>query len=139
MAGNRSRFTDGRGNALITASNSWNLPESTIEPSTTALPNAVDRTFTTVYDADGRVGSAAAPGGVVVTNSYDVIGGLAGQTGTGADAATTARSFGYDTGGRMTSASAPGGTDAFSLDDRGLLLSASGPSGSSSFGYNKDG
>ena len=67
------------------------------------------------------------------------MGDLTGQTGSGADAATTARSFGYDDVGHLTSASAPGGTDTFSYDDRGLLLSASGPSGSSSFGYNGDG
>ncbi len=138
-AGNRTRFTDGRGNPFLTTYNTWNLPESTIEPSTPAYPNPADRTFTTAYDAAGRIATQTAPGGVTVTNSYDTIGDLTGQTGTGADAPTTARTFGYDTGGRLTSASAPGGGDTFTLDDRGLLLSAAGPSGSSSFGYNGDG
>jgi large repetitive protein len=138
-AGNRTRFTDGRGNPFITTFNPWGLPESTIEPSTPAFPNAVDRTFTTAYDAVGRIATQTAPGGVSVTSTYDTIGDLTGQTGTGAEAVTTARTFGYDTDGRMTSASAPGGTDTFTLDDRGLLLSATGPSGASSFAYNGDG
>jgi large repetitive protein len=138
-AGHRTRFTDGRGNAFITTYNTWGLPKSTIEPSTTAYPNLVDRTFTTAYDANGRVASQTSPGGVSVSNTYDVLGNLTGQSGAGADASTTARSFGYDTGGRLTSVSAPGGTDTFSLDDRGLLLSTAGPSGSSSFAYNGDG
>ncbi len=138
-AGNRTRFTDGRGNPFITTYNRWNLPESQIEPSTPAYPNLADRTYTTGYDAAGRIATQAAPGGVTVTNSYDNLNHLTGQTGSGADAPTTARSFGYDTGGRLTTASAPGGTDTFTLDDRSLLLTATGPSGASSFAYNSDG
>jgi YD repeat-containing protein len=90
-------------------------------------------TFTTAYDANGRPVSVAAPGGVSVSSSYDGMGRLIGQAGSGAEAVTAARSFGYDLAGNMTSASAPGGTDTFGFNDRGLLLSASGPSGSSSF------
>ncbi len=137
--GNRTRFTDGRGNPFITTYNTWNLPESVVEPSTPAFPNAADRTFTTAYDAGGQVVTQTAPGGVSVTNTYNTVGNLTGQTGTGADAATTARTFGYDTAGRLTSASAPGGTDTFAYDDRGLLLSTTGPSGTSSFAYTSDG
>ena len=40
-AGNKTRMVDGNGNATIYTYNSWNLPESTIEPSTTAHPNAI--------------------------------------------------------------------------------------------------
>jgi RHS repeat-associated protein len=138
-AGNRTRFTDGRGNPFITTYNTWNLPESTIEPATPAYPNAADRTFTTVYDADGRVTARQSPGGVSVTNTYDAVGNLTGQSGTGADGPTAARTFGYDAARRMTSASAPGDTDTFGYDDRGLLLSTTGPSGASAFSYNADG
>jgi large repetitive protein len=138
-AGNRTRFTDGRGNPFITTYNTWNLTESLIEPSTPAFPNAVDRTFTTAYDATGQVATLSSPGGVTVTNTYNSIGKLTSQTGSGADAPTTDRTFGYDTGGRLTSASAPGGSDTFTLDDRGLLLSTAGPSGTSSFSYDADG
>ena len=81
------------------------------------------------YNANGQPTTHTAPGGVTVSNTYNSIGNLTGQTGSGADAATTARSFDYDTAGRLTSAAAPGGTDTFTLDDRGLLLSATGPSG----------
>ncbi len=138
-AGNRTRYTDGRGNPFITTYNTWGQPESRIEPSTAAYPNLADRTFTVAYDVNGRVASRTAPGGVQVTNTYNVMGDLTGQTGTGAQASTTARSFGYDLAGRLTSASAPGGTNTFGYDDRGLLLSTSGPSGTSSFTYTADG
>ena len=98
-----------------------------------------DSTFTTVYDADGDAVSETAPGGVAVSSDYDRVGNLTAQRGSGADAPTADRSFGYDLAGRLTSVSAPGGTDTFTRDDRGLLLAASGPSGSSSFSYTADG
>ncbi len=135
--GNMTRYTDGNGNPTIYTYNSWNLPESTIAPATAADPS--DRTFTTSYDADGRVLTQTSPGGVTVTNTYDALGNLTSQAGIGADAPTATRTFGYDLAGDMTSASAPGRTDTFTYDDRGDVLNASGPSGSSSFGYNAAG
>jgi RHS repeat-associated protein len=138
-AGNRTRFTDGRGNAFITTYNSLTLVESQIEPATTAYPDLADRTFTTAYDANGRPVSHNQPGGVTLADTYDVMGNLTAQSGTGAEAATTTRTFGYDQDGRPTTAAATGGTDTFTYDDRGLLLSAGGPSGSSSFTYTPDG
>lgn len=137
--GNPTRFTDGRGNSFMTTYNSWNLPESSIEPSTTAYPSGADRTFTAAYNAVGQPVSQTSPGGVVVTNAYDSRGDLTAQTGTGADAPTTAHTYGYDAAGRITSVNATGTNDTFGYDDRGLLLSASGPSGASSFTYNADG
>jgi RHS repeat-associated protein len=138
-AGNQTRYTNGNGNATIAAYNTWNLPESTIVPATPAYPSLADRTFTTAYNAAGQVAQRTSPGGVTVTDSYDALGRLTSQSGTGADAPTATRSFGYDAVGNVTSASTPAGTAAFSYDDRGLLLSASGPSGSSSLRYNGDG
>ena len=138
-AGNRTRFTDGRANAFLTAYNTWNLPQSQIEPATPAYPNPVDRTYTAGYDANGQITKVTQPGGVTTTNTYDTLGDLTAAAGTGADAATTARTFGYDPTGRMTSASAPAGSDTFGYDDRGLLLTATGPSGASTFTYNGDG
>ncbi|MEV8465079.1 LamG-like jellyroll fold domain-containing protein, partial [Streptomyces griseosporeus] len=139
-AGNRTRFTDGRGNPFITTYNTWGLPESQIEPSTPSHPDLADRTFTTVYDANGRVKEQRSPGGVVVTNEYDAKGRLTKTSGTGAEAATVDHTYAYDSDDRIT-AVAGAGTDlnTFSYDDRGLLLSTSGPSGSSSFAYNGDG
>ena len=136
-AGNMTRYTDGNGNSTISTYNSWNLPESTTVPATAADPS--DRTFTTSYDADGHPVTQTSPGGVTVTSTYNALGNLTSQAGSGAEAPTTARSFGYDAVGDMTSASTPGGADTFTYDDRGLMLTASGPSGTSSFGYNAAG
>ncbi|HEY6312254.1 MAG TPA: RHS repeat-associated core domain-containing protein [Streptosporangiaceae bacterium] len=144
-AGNRTLYTDGNGNNWWTTYNSWNLPESRVEPATSAYSSAADSTFTTAYDADGRPVSVTEPGGVTVSNSYDNMGDLTGQSGSGADAPTAARTFGYDLAGDLTSASTtaagsqPTTAESFSYDDRGLLLSASGSAGSSSFAYNGDG
>lgn len=60
-AGNRTRFTDGRGNTFLTTYNTWSLPEKLIEPSTPTHPDLADRTFTTVYDANGRVAEQRSP------------------------------------------------------------------------------
>lgn len=138
-AGNRTRYTDGRGNDWLTTFTPWNLPESQIEPATTAYPGAAERTYTTTYDANGNRTRVDLPGGVQVHYTYDEVGDLTRQTGSGAEAVTQARAFGYDKTGQLTSASAPGGTDTFAYDDRGLLLSAAGPSGASQFTYTADG
>ncbi|WP_329401831.1 LamG-like jellyroll fold domain-containing protein [Streptomyces melanogenes] len=141
-AGNATRFTDGRGNAFVKTYNSWGLPEAQIEPSTPAHPALADRTFTTVYDANGRVKEQRAPGGVNVTNEYDAKSRLTRQSGTGAEAATVDHSYSYDADDRLvavTGTDSDTGKDTFGYDDRGQLLSTSGPSGSSSFAYNADG
>jgi RHS repeat-associated protein len=138
-AGNMTRYTNGNGNATIYTYNSWNLRESTIVPATTAHPDLASRTFTTAYNAGGQPVQQTEPGGVTVATAYDALGDVTSTSGSGADAPTTTRTFGYNAGRELTSASAPGGTDTFSYDDRGLLLSASGPSGSSTFSYTADG
>lgn len=137
--GNRTRFTDGRGSPFITTYNRWNLPESQIEPATARHPNAADRTWTMVYDAARQLVSQSLPGGVRIDNSYDNMGNLVRQTGSGAEVATADRVFGYDVAGRMTSLSGPGGTNTLSYDARDLLLSLNGPSGNSTFTYTADG
>ncbi|WP_350276525.1 LamG-like jellyroll fold domain-containing protein [Kribbella sp. HUAS MG21] len=137
LQGRRTRYTDGRGNKHLSTYNSWGLPESQIEPATSANPN--DRTWTTAYDAAGRAAKLTQPGGVVVSNAYDAVGNLVSQTGTGAEATTADRTFGYDLAGQLTSMRAGTGTDTFAYNDRGLLTTTAGPSGSSSFGYTADG
>ena len=150
MDGNRSWTQDGRGNNWYYTVNSWNLPESTIEPaatsSTYSYTSASDSTATTSYDADGDPVTVSDPGGVTLSAGYDNLGNLTSQSGTGADAATANRSFSYDADNRMTGAAtaAVGTTTAatsetFSYNDLGGLLSASGSGGSSSFTYNGDG
>jgi RHS repeat-associated protein len=138
-AGNQTRSSDGRGNPFITTYNVWNLPESQIEPATTAHPNAVDRTFTTAYDAAGRVASISSPGGVSVTDTYDVLNRVTLLHGAGADAPTTDRSFGYDAAGRVTSAVTGVVSDTFTYDDRGLLRTTAGSSGATTLTYTADG
>lgn len=139
-AGNRTRFTDGRGNPFLTTYNKWGLPESQIEPSTPSHPDLADRTFTTVYDANGRVKEMRAPGGVVVSHEYDAKGRLTRQAGTGAEATTVDHTYDYDADDRITAVAGSGeDKNTFTYDDRGLLLTASGPSGASSFAWNGDG
>ena len=150
-AGNRTRFTDGRQNKWITTYNTWNQPESTIEPATSTYSTPANSTFTTSYDADGRPVGQTQPGGVSMTASYDNNGNLLGQTGSGAEIGTASRTFGYDADNRMKAAQTTAvGTsgqagyqaatsDTFSFNDRGELLTTTGSAGSSSFGYNPDG
>jgi RHS repeat-associated protein len=135
--GNPTRYTDGRGNRTISTYTSWGQLESQIEPSTTAHPNAADRTWTLSYDATGKPVRLAAPGGVTRTQTYDAAGRLTAASGTGSG--TAQGSFGYDLAGRLTQAIAPTGTDTFSYDDRGNLLTSAGRGGSASFGYDLDG
>ncbi|MFY1695934.1 LamG-like jellyroll fold domain-containing protein [Solwaraspora sp. WMMA2101] len=139
LAGNPTRFTDGRGQAFRSTYNVWGLPQSRIEPVTAAYPDAADRTFTTVYDVAGQPVSQRAPGGVARTLVYDDAGRLVRQSGSGAEAATTDRTYGYDAAGRLVEFSAPGGSNQVVYDDRGLPLSVTGPSGDAAFTYTADG
>ncbi|MGW6935388.1 polymorphic toxin-type HINT domain-containing protein [Lentzea sp. NPDC054927] len=138
-AGNRTRFTDGRGNKTIYTVNSLGLGESTIEPSTAAHPQAADRTWTVGYDLVGNPDRVTAPGGVIRTRAYDQLNRLTGETGTGAEESTDARTLRYDLAGLMIESSAPGGTNVLTYNDRGALLTTDGPSGKSSFTYDLNG
>ncbi|GHJ47278.1 hypothetical protein Cs7R123_46200 [Catellatospora sp. TT07R-123] len=138
LAGNTTRFTNGRGDAFYTTYNPWGLPESTIEPATTAYPNAADRTRTITYDAAGNPVTQTLPGGITTTTTYDDMGQVTAQTGTGAEATTANRSYGYDLAGRLTTLSGPGGSNTLTYNDRGQLGSVTGPTGNSTFTYNTD-
>ncbi|WP_434099529.1 LamG-like jellyroll fold domain-containing protein [Streptomyces sviceus] len=140
-AGNRTRLTDGRGSKTVYTFNSWGLPESTIEPSTTTHPNPADRTWTTVYDKAGQSVTELLPGGVKRERSYDGLGRMVGETGTGAEVATTARSLSYDLAGRLTATGTADGVskNTYTYNDRGQLLTAAGPGGTAEYGYNADG
>ncbi len=138
-AGHQTRSTDGAGNATYTTYNPLGLPESSVEPATADFPDAGERTTTVSYDGNGDPVTVTRPGGVTVTSVFDADGDLTGQTGSGAEAATQDRSFGYDADGRLTSAGAPGGTDTYTYDDRGDLLTAAGPSGDTGYAYDADG
>ncbi|MEV0809801.1 RHS repeat-associated core domain-containing protein [Micromonospora sp. NPDC050200] len=138
-AGNRTRFTDGRGNSTITTYNTLGLPQSQIEPATAAQPAAADRTWTSTYDAAGNVIAEVAPGGVRSTAEYDAAGRMRTSTGTGAESATATRTLRYDLAGRPIEASSGTGVNAYGYDDRGNLLSTAGPGGSATFRYDGDG
>ncbi len=138
-AGNRTRFTDGRGNAFLTTYTSWNLPATRVEPATAAHPDLADRTWSWIYDANARPVRALAPGGIERERSFDDRGNLTEETGSGAEASTTTRSFDYDLDNRLIKASAPGTPSTFGWDDRGQLRSTAGGSGTASFDYDPDG
>lgn len=139
--GNRTRLTDGRGNTTVYTFNSWGLPESTIEPATDAHPDAADRTWTTVYDEAGQAVTELLPGGVKRERTYDGLGRLIRETGTGAEAVTTDRTFGYDLAGRLTSVGSdnPLTPNTYTYNDRGQLLTADGPAGVVNYTYDADG
>ncbi|MFF2658413.1 LamG-like jellyroll fold domain-containing protein [Kitasatospora sp. NPDC058032] len=138
-AGHRTRFTNGKGFATYYTYNSLGLPESTVEPATTAAPATADGTFTTSYDAAGRATTLVEPGGILRRRSYDPLGRTTEETGTGGEAATPTRTLGYDLDGHLTSATAPTGTNAYTYNDRGLLLTSAGPGGNSGYAYDADG
>lgn len=138
-AGNRSRFVDGRGNATIYTYTAGGLPESTIEPATPATPNAADRTWTTVYDQTGQITREIKPGGVTVEREYDAQSRVTRERGTGGEAATADRTFGYDLAGRLIKIGGPAGDSGYTYDDRGNLLTSYGAGGSATYTYNGDG
>ncbi|MCX2928396.1 LamG-like jellyroll fold domain-containing protein [Streptomyces sp. NEAU-W12] len=140
-AGNRTRLTDGRGNTTVYTFNSWGLPESTIEPSTAAHPEAADRTWTTVYDQVGQAVTELLPGGGKRESTYDGLGRLIHETGTGAEADTTDRTLTYDLADRLTSVGTtdPLTPNTYTYNDRGQLLTAAGPGGTVDYAYDADG
>ena len=139
LGGNVTRVTDGRGNPAVTTYNSLGLAESVIEPSTTAYPNLADRTWTTSYNASGQPVTVVAPGGVTRTSTYDELGRLTGESGSGVSTASASRALGYDLVGQLVAADTPGGTQSFTYNDRGLVTASSGPEGTSSFTYDSTG
>ena len=137
--GNKTSYTDPNGNTTVYTYNTLGLQESQVDPTVTGYTTSADDTTTAAYNADGEAVSVTQPGGVVTTSTFDVDGNLTAQSGTGAEAATTSNSYGYNTDNQMISYSAPGGTNTITYDDRGLPLSTSGPDGNESFGYDGDG
>ncbi len=128
-AGNLVRVQDPRNNVTTMTYNNWGLLSSTVEPSTTAHPNAADRTWTVSYNAAGDPTGELRPGGVSVTRTVDNLGRVTVESASGAGVTAASRSYGYDLGGRLSSA----GTQTFSYFDTGALQASSGPSGASSF------
>ena len=135
-SGNRTRITDGNGNTTTTSYTVWNLPETVLEPATAQHPAVADRQYVAVYDRGGLPVEDRRPGGVAITRTFDDLGRLLRQTGTGAPGD---KQYGYDLAGRLTAASHPAGTQTFGYDDRGLLTTSTGPAGASSATYDSNG
>ncbi|WP_051467498.1 DNRLRE domain-containing protein [Pseudofrankia saprophytica] len=138
-AGNRTRLTDGNGHPTVYTFNALGLPEKTIEPSTPAYPNLADRTWQATYDSGGLPVTLAEPGGVTRSATYDELGRLTLETGSGSGVTGAARSMGYDLAGNLTSVGSAAGDEEFSYNDRGLLQDSWGDLGGSSFTYDEDG
>lgn len=136
-AGNLTVFTDGNSNTTTYTYNPWNLRESTVEPATTAHTSASDRTWTTTYDAGGLPVAETLPGGVTVARTFDELGRLVEESGSGDGTAT--KEFGYDLAGNQTSVSHPDGTIGYAYDDRRLLVAQTGPAGTATFAYDDAG
>ncbi len=90
------------------------------EPSTTAHPNAADRTWIHVYDEAGNPKATIQPGGVRIDRTFDRLGRLTKESGAGG-AATAERTFGYDLADRRTTA----GDLTVDYNDRGVPLKVS--------------
>ncbi len=132
-AGNNTRIRNGRGFDTIIEYQPWNLPESRIEPATTAGQPVADRRWRRSYDAAGLPTKDEQPGSVSVARTFDEAGRTKTETATGA---TGSRTFGYDVAGRRTSVSHPTAGIVATYDDRGLPLAVTG--GASSTNYTWD-
>ncbi|WP_390899378.1 hypothetical protein [Streptomyces mirabilis] len=73
--------------------------------------------------------------------TYDGLGRLIRETGTGAEKTTTDRTLQYDLAGRLTAIGTADGLtrNTYTYNDRGQLLTADGPGGVSNYAYNADG
>jgi RHS repeat-associated protein len=148
-AGHQTAYLDGLGNSWFTSYNTWNLPEYQVVPATSAHSSFTDSSSFTSYNGDGRPVSVNEAGGVTMAYTYDSMGNLTGQSGSGATAATASRSFTYDTAANMltaatTNTAATGQpsnatSETFTWNDRGLPLTAVGTAGSTTYTWNGDG
>lgn len=126
-AGNPTRIVDARGEVTSLTYQPWGLPETTVEPpvQTPAEP-VVRRSWTTVYDVAGQPVVEQQPG-IEVTRTFDRLGRLTGEAGTGAGVTDATIGFGYDLDGRRIAVSHPDGQIDATLDDRSLPVRVTTP------------
>ena len=136
--GHETSYTDPNGNTTVYTYNTLGLQESQVDPTVTGYTTSADDTTTAAYNADGKPVTVTEPGDVTITDTYDTDGNLTGQSGSGAEAATSSNAYGYNADNEMTSYSAPGGTNTVTYDDRGLPISTEGSSGNVGFTYDGD-
>ncbi|WP_435820508.1 RHS repeat-associated core domain-containing protein [Micromonospora aurantiaca (nom. illeg.)] len=139
LTGQRTRMVDGNANATTYTYTPWGQTASVIEPATTAHPNPSDRTWTTTYDAAGQPVTYRLPGNVSRILTYDKLGNLTQETGTGAEATTATRQLGYDLNGRITSVGGPNGATNYTWNDRDQLSSVTGAAGDATYTYDGEG
>lgn len=130
LVGNLSRQVDGERRVTIHTSSVRGTRESTVEPG--------GATWTTSYDAAGQPVRHTAPGGVERTREFDARGRLAVERGTGAEAETAERRFGYDADSRLVRVDGPLGESTYDYDDRGNLLATGGAAGGTTYAYHPD-
>jgi RHS repeat-associated protein len=135
VAGKLVRVVDANNNATTMTYNSAGLLASLVEPSTPAHTALVDRTWSVTYDTGGLATVETRPGGVTINRTFDGLGRLTAESGSGTNAASASRSFAYDSGSRMTGA----GSQSFSYDARGLMTGSAGPQGASTFVFDAAG
>lgn len=119
--GARTRTTDGRGNPVWTTYNALGLAATIVEPPTPAHPDVNDRTWTNVYDAAGNTVSTLQPGGVRIDRTFDPLGQMVKESGSGASVTTPERNFTYDQAGRLNAI----GDYTLDYNDRSLLTKVS--------------
>ncbi|WP_241378572.1 LamG-like jellyroll fold domain-containing protein [Glycomyces sp. L485] len=138
LAGNQTRMVDGNGHATFYDFNAWGLQTSTTEPATAAHPDAADRTWTTGYDLAGNTVEQHLPGGVTQTAEYDLLGRKTKETGTGAAALTSIKTYEWDAVGNLTNFSGDVGDTTLTYNDRGLLTGIGGAQ-QATYAYNANG
>ena len=139
---NLTRVTDGK-NAITTYTyNERNLQTSTIEPSTTAFPAAVDRTYTITYDAGGLPVSETKPG-TTIARTFDPLAHPLTETWSGAGLSPVSKTYSVDAIGRKTQlASGVGPTYQYSYNDKNQLLlskNAGDTANDNTFTYDQNG
>ena len=117
-AGNNTRRTNPGAAATWYTYNSWQKPESSIEPSTTQYPAAVDRTFTTGYSADGDIVTELEPGNITRAYSYLTAGQLGAVTSKLGASTSAAITYTRDLSGRQTKAVSGTSTIVSGYNDR---------------------
>lgn len=139
LAGNLTRETNGRGYSTWNTYNAWGLPDTKVEPSTPTHPSTANRTWAWGYDPGGLPVKEVAPGGVTRTRTFDELSRLTAESGAGAEAATVARSMGYDAVGNVTSYATPGGNATVSYNGRGLPVTVADPQVTTAYTYDDGG
>ena len=138
-AGNQTAYIDGNGNLWGTTYNSWNLPQTQVEPSTSTYSTPANSTTTIAYNGDREQTAVTEPGGVTQTYTYDSLGDLKSESGSGRrrrdrDPDLQLRQRRRHAHRRHSSTAASGQpsnatSETFTYDDRGLLTDATGSAG----------